>query len=99
MKSKILGVLLLVAGLIALTMPGQSQKNSELAKEVIHKQRELPIVDFPEKGSTLESLSSKQKLKGSRYDRQSSEPIREAYMIIGPYVVNRLVQGPPGLTF
>jgi hypothetical protein len=64
MKSKILRVLLLVAGLIALTMPGQSQKNSEVAKEVIHKQRELPIVDFPEKGSTLESLSLSKSSRG-----------------------------------
>jgi hypothetical protein len=99
MKSKILGLLLLVAGLSALTMPGQSQKNSEVAKEVIHKQRELPIVDFPEKGSTLESLSSKQKVKGSRYDRQSSEPIREAYMISGRTWSTDWSKGLPALPF
>jgi hypothetical protein len=83
MKSKILGLLLLVAGLTALTMLGQSQRNSDVTKGAIHKQRELPIVDFTENTSTPDSLSSRQKIKGSRYDRQSSEPIREAYMISG----------------
>lgn len=83
MKSKILGLLLLVAGVIALTMPGQSQKNASVAKEATHKARELPIVDFAEKASTYAHLLSKQKVKASRYDRQSSQPIQEAYMISG----------------
>jgi len=83
MKSKILGLLILIAGVIALTMPGQSQKNGSIAKEATHKPRELPIVDFAEKPSTDAHLLSKQKLKASRYDRQSSQPIQEAYMISG----------------
>ncbi len=99
MKSKILGLLLLVAGLIALTMPGQSQKNSDVTKEAIHKQRELPIVDFIEKASTSESLPSKQKVKRSRYDRQSSEPIREAYMISGRVWSTNWSQGLTALPF
>lgn len=83
MKSKILGLLLLVSGAIAITMPGLSQKNPSVAKEKTHKQRVLPIVDFPEKQATDAKLVSKQKVKASRYDRQSSQPIQEAYMISG----------------
>lgn len=82
MRSKLLGLLLLVAGVIALTT-GQRQKNPSVPKETTHKQRELPIVDFPEKQSTDTNVLSKQKVKASRYDRQSSQPIQEAYLISG----------------
>jgi hypothetical protein len=81
MNLKFCALLLLFAGLIALTMAGQNQKK-QAAHKTTHKQRELPIVDFPEK-TPVHDLSSTQKAKASRYDRQSSQPIQEGYMITG----------------
>lgn len=83
MKLKICALLLLAAALIALTSLGQSQKKQLAAKKATQRQRELPIVDFPDMESTRRDNSSRQKAKASRYDRQSSQPIQEAYMISG----------------
>lgn len=83
MKLKIFSLLLFVAGLVALTTPGQSPKDQTPAKQAIHKQRELPIVDYPEKDPAAATLPSQQKVKARRYDRQSSEAIREAYRVSG----------------
>jgi hypothetical protein len=83
MKLKICALLLLVGAVIALTSPGQSQKKQPAAKKTTHQHRELPTVDFPDKESTARDSSSKQNAKASRYDRQSSQPIQEGYMISG----------------
>jgi hypothetical protein len=66
-----------------LTMPGQSQKTSTIAKDKPHRYRNLPVVDFAETESTDAGLRAKQKVKASRYDRQSSQVIQEGYMIEG----------------
>jgi hypothetical protein len=83
MKPKILGLFVIVAGIIAFTMAGQSQKSLPASKQMAHRQRQLPIVDSSEKQSTDENVLSKQKAKANRYDRQSSQPIEEAYLISG----------------
>ena len=83
MKSKTTGLLLLILVAIAIAMPGLSQKMPSVAKEKIYKQRVLPIVDFLERQANDAKVFSKQKEKASRYDRQSSQPIQEAYMVSG----------------
>jgi len=80
MKWKILGLLLL-GGAVVVTISALTQKNPSVAKEKSHKQRLLPIVDIPEKELTDPHLLSQRKEKASRYDRQSSQPIQEGYMI------------------
>lgn len=82
MKSQILGLFVIVAGIIAFTMAGQGQKSPPL-KEKIHRERQLPIVDFSEKRSTDANELSKRKAKANRYDRSSSQVIEEAYNIDG----------------
>lgn len=82
MKSKTLVLLMIVAGIIAFTMAGQSQK-APVAKEKVHRERQLPIVDFCEAPPTDPNIFSKQKAKANRYDRQSSQPIKEAYLVEG----------------
>lgn len=82
MKSKILGLLIIVAGIIAFTMAGQSQKSLPV-KERVRRERQLPIVDSSEKRSTDTNVLSRQRAKASRYDRRSSQPIAEAYLIEG----------------
>lgn len=81
MKPKIIGLILLVAGVIALTMPGQSQKTSTIAKEKPQRSRNLPIVDFAQAKPPNAALEAKQKVKASRYDRHSSQVIEEGHMI------------------
>jgi hypothetical protein len=83
MKPKLIGLILLIAGVIALTMPGQGQKTSTIAKEKPHRQRNLPIVDFAEPKPAEATLLAKQRVKASRYDRRSSQVIEEGYMIDG----------------
>ncbi len=81
MKPKIIGLILLIAGVVAVTMPGQSQKTSTIAKEKPHRLRNLPIVDFADPNPADAALIAKQKVKASRYDRYSSQVIEEGYMI------------------
>lgn len=83
MKSKTLGLLLVIAGVIAFTLSGHSQKNAALVKDRTTKARELPIVDFSEAESRDANASAKQKAKASRYDRQSSQRIEAGYLISG----------------
>ncbi len=83
MKSKIVGLLLVVAGVIAFTLSGHTQKNAALVKDRTTKPRELPIVDFSEAESLGANASAKQKAKASRYDRQSSQRIQAGYLISG----------------
>lgn len=92
MNVKILGVFLLLSVVIlSLALSGQSQKNSSHPKESKYRERELPIVEYPSKQSG-ESVSKQQeddkdlarmKARASRYDRQTSQPIEEGYMISG----------------
>ncbi|MFZ0064292.1 MAG: hypothetical protein WAL47_19845 [Pyrinomonadaceae bacterium] len=82
MKSKTLALLVIVAGIIAFTMAGQSQK-APAAKEKVHRERQLPIVDFCQTPATDPNIFSKQRAKANRYDRQSSQPIKEAYLVEG----------------
>jgi len=81
MRLIILGVLIVVAGIVSVTMSGQSQK--ALSKQTkTHRERQLPIVDFSEKLSSVGETST-QHSKASRYDRQSGQRIEEAYLISG----------------
>jgi len=82
MKSKTLALLVIVAGIIAFTMPGQSQK-APAVKEKVHRERQLPIVDFCQTPSTDPKIFSKQRAKANRYDRQSSQPVKEAFLVDG----------------
>lgn len=83
MKPKIIGLIVLIASVIALTLPGQSQKTSTIAKEKPPKQRNLPLVDFAEPDPADAAMRGKRKMKAGRYDRQSSQVIEEGYMIEG----------------
>lgn len=92
MNSKMLGVLLLVGVVVgSLTLSGQSQKKPLSQRDIISNHRELPVVDFslkPQETVDLTSQTNKEeaarrKTRAARYDRHSSEPIQEGYLISG----------------
>jgi hypothetical protein len=68
-------------------------------KEFVRRQRQLPIVDFDSKASADEKVRSKQEARASRYDRHSSQPIQEGYLISGRIWSTHWFQGISALPF
>lgn len=83
MRSKTLGLLIILVGVIAFAMAAGLSQKAPAPKERANRERQLPVVDFPEAPSTDANILLKQKTKANRYDRQSAQPIREAYFIDG----------------
>lgn len=67
-----------VAVVAAMTLPGQTQKESSSAPQTTAKGRDLPIVDYGVPEIADPQTQTKRKTKGRRHDGQSSQPIEEA---------------------
>ncbi len=102
MKSNVFGLLVVVVGIAVFSMSGQSPKQT--AKESpsqkgLTRQRQLPIADFSEQEQIGRNVSLKQKVKASRYDKQSSQPIEESSSVVGRIWSSHWSKGIPALPF
>lgn len=82
-------VAVLIGSIAALAMREPSQSTSSLPTDQARKIRDLPVVDFDAPAPN----DLRHKARGSRYDRQSSQPIQETSSISGRLWSNHWARG------
>jgi len=82
-------VVVVIGSIAALAMREQSPSTSSVPKDQARKVRDLPVVDF----DAPETNDLRHKVRGSRYNRQSSQPIQEAPSISGRLWSNHWARG------